>query len=267
MRAPIPVVAPSGRFRAAVAELPVSTKPMSTQPGGPPVGGAVVVFPGDGPWWDSLLAAQDAKAAAVVVDRPQGVPPEAAAALAAGAVRVPVIVDRPLLRADVVADAIQGRNGDRPVVVTVECAASPRELPAALCDALRWAAILAGAPLRTIAGSLPGDVGVHLLEAGDTTVTVAVRVLASDAPPQLRVTALGAVRTEVESVHVDTGPRVTTTNAAGAMVAAKRYEGSARLCLRRALEAASSGTLQSDLTELIEDGLLASRLMKEHKQG
>ena len=58
------MVDPAGRYRAAVAELPLSAR-LATE-----AAGAIVVVPGDAGWVDAALAAAAAGAAAVVVARP-----------------------------------------------------------------------------------------------------------------------------------------------------------------------------------------------------
>jgi hypothetical protein len=91
-----------------------------------------------------------------------------------------------------------------------------------------------------------------LLDAPGPGGTLPVSVLATAAGGihpggLLQVLALGEVRSEVT---VD-----------GTLNAPERYESSARLALRRALEACSSREPVADLDEMLEDLVLAAALM------
>ena len=258
------VAAGSLHYRAAVAELPASARLSDHASEG------VVVVPGEGPWWTSLVEAQAAGALSVVVSNPKSVSLAAFEALAAfleDPVSVPVVVERPTLRSDVVVNALDARAGSPASMVTVEGAASAGEMEATLRDGLRWAAVLAGGPLSYCGG---GD-GIFLLEAagasGPVPVTVGVRQLTGDArDPLLRVMALGEVRTEVECGRAGASIRLKTTTGHGTTLAPLRYETSARLALRRALDACSSGERLTELDHLLEDHRLVSTLLDPHKQ-
>ena len=258
------VAAGSLHYRAAVAELPTSARLSDHASEG------VVVVPGDGPWWTSLVEAQAAGALSVVVSNPKRVPLAALEALAGfleEPVSVPVVVERPRLRADVVVNALDARAGSPASMVTVESAASAGEMEATLRDGLRWAVVLAGGPLSYCGG---GD-GIFLLEAagasGPVPVTVGVRLLTGDArDPLLRVMAVGEVRTEVECGRAGASIRLKTTTGHGTTLAPLRYETSARLALRRALDACSSGERLTELDHLLEDHRLVSTLLDPHKQ-
>lgn len=232
----------------------------------------MVVVSGEGEWWTALLEAQAAGALAVVVERPRRLPTTAAADLA-GAVTIPVSVERTHARPDAIAAAALGRVDNPATLVGIECAAPRGELEVALRDSLRWAAILAGGPLRTIRGSLPCGGGVALLEAvpasgAPVPVTLGARLLPGDGrQPLLRITALGEVRSEVEMTGGALALRTTTSTVNGSTVAPLLYEDAARLALRRALEAARTGAVLADLGGLLEDQYIVARLMPEHNQG
>lgn len=251
-----PVVAESLDYRAAIAELPASARQSDLARGG------VLIVPGDGPWWISLVEAQAAGASAVVVSNPKRVPLAALAAFLEESVTVPVVVERPRLRTDVVKDALDARAGSPVSMVTVESAAAAGEMEATLRDGLRWAAVLAGGPLSYCGG---GD-GIFLLEAagasGPVPVTAGVRVLTDEArDPMLRVMALGEVRSEVECGRAGAGIRLKTATGHGTGLPPVRYETSARLALRRALDACSSGAQLTELDHLLEDQRLVSTLL------
>lgn len=260
MTTALPVAATSADYEAAIAELSGTTRPSTSRQD------AVVALPGRGAWWDSVLDAQRAGALVVVVADPQDVPPAAEAAIAG--VGVPLLVERHRLRPDVLDDALVLRAGTVATLVTVECAAPSSSLESVLRDVVRWAATLAGGPLRCVAGNS----GMFLLEArapaGPVSVTLRTRLLADTAQrPQFKVMALGEVRTEVEWGVTGDKVTVTTTTADGELLAPVRYESSARLTLRRAVEASRSRIGPNDVELLLEDRELAVQLLGRHNQG
>jgi len=243
-------------YVAAAAGLPASARLADD------VCGAVAVIPGSGNWWAGLLDARDGGAAAVVIADPAALPREvfAAGAWSGG---IPVVVERPGLRADMVADAVRARRGTLPRVVTVECAASAALLGAVIRDGLGWARSLAGSPLTLRAGVAAAQGTMALLDspvAGGSRLpsTMVGTVLEGPAAGGvLQVLALGEVRTEVAIDHAAGWAKLETSTAEGALTAPERYEAPARLALRRAIEATSSGREVADLPELLEDQLLA----------
>ena len=98
----IAVVAAAGAYRAAVAELPLSAR-LGAGPSG-----AVVVVPGDPGWVDAVRGAEEAGARAVLVADPEPAPVDQLRLLAQRT-RIPVALERPLLRADAAADAQSAR--------------------------------------------------------------------------------------------------------------------------------------------------------------
>ena len=98
---------PVNRGRGVFTALPSAMLPplpnflSERRTGGLRVSGAVVVVPGSGDWWQAMLAARAGGAAAVVIADPQALPPEALAPHP-WPDGVPVIVERPRLRPDVV---------------------------------------------------------------------------------------------------------------------------------------------------------------------
>lgn len=231
----------------------------------------VAVVSGEGEWWTALLEAQAAGALAVVVGIPLKVPSEAVAALT-GRVTVPVAVVRRHARPDAVAAAKSARAGIPPTLVTIECAAPRGQIEPALRDSLRWAGELGSGPLRVASGCVDAEGGIALLEAAPAfgapmPVTLAVHVLPGDAPnPTLRVTALGEVRSQVESGGFGPDAHVITSGASGSNAAPNQYEDASRLALRRALDAVSAGRGLADLNELLEDQCVVAELLGEHNQ-
>lgn len=246
-------------YVAAVAELPVSAELTDA------IRGAVVVMPGSGNWWQGLLEAREAGAAAVVVADPDVLPREV---LGSGEWPggIPVIIERPRLRPDVVADAVRARNGSPAAVVTVECTAAPSGLGAVVCDGLGWARSLSPGPLTLRAGSAVGRARMVLLDAPAPGGALPVSLLATESGPHpgglLQLLALGEVRSEVTVDQAALLTRVETSRADGTLRAPERYESSARLALRRALQACSSGEPVADLDGMLGDLTLTAELME-----
>lgn len=249
-------------YVAAVAELPLSAALTGD------VSGAVAVVPGSGDWWQGLLAARAAGAVAVVIADPGQLPrggPEANPWPGG----IPVIVDRPRLRPDAVADAVRARRGSPARIITVECGSPGAGLDAVIRDGLGWARFLGGGPLTLRSSTATAHGRIALLDSGGTsgastpttllaTTTAAAGLGAGGS--LLQVLALGEVRTEVTVDQPAGLARLETSTEEGVLKAPERFESSARLALRRAVEACSAGEPVSDLDELLEDGLLIAAL-------
>ena len=248
-------------YVAAVAELPASAERADG------ARGSVVVVPGIGNWWEGLLAARKEGAAAVVVADPAVLPREVFDGGWPGG--IPVIIERSRLRPDVVADALRAREGKATAVVTVECAASAGVLREVVCDGLGWARVLAGGPLALSGATATAHGRMALLHGpglGGDRVTVPVSLLATAADGfhdggLLQVLGLGEVRTEVLVDQPAVLTRVETAGSRGTLRTPERYESSARVALRRALEACSLGEPLLDLQELLEDMALTRALL------
>lgn len=248
----IDVQAPTGSYREALAELPLSARRVDL-----PHGAIVVVAGGDG-WVGAALAAVSAGAVGVVVADPAFVPAEDVRRLAGAG--IPIIIERPLLRADVSADAVAARTaasgGVPPRVLVAEATASRAGLTAATRDAVGWLRILAGEALELVAA----DGGLALLEtSADISATLTAVVTARPDAGRIRVQALGEVITEVE-IEGRAG-RLATASAVGRLVAPARFESSERLALRRAVEAFAAHTTPTDLAALAADTDLVERML------
>jgi hypothetical protein len=252
-------------YVAAVAELSVSGALTDD------VRGAVVVVPGSGDWWNAMLDARAGGAAAVVLAQPS-VLRRGAVDAAAWPGDIPVIVERPRLRPDVVADALRARRGSRPCLITVECAAPAVALDGVILDGFGWARFLTGGALALRAALATAQGRIALLDSGELTdigdggppvpATLAATPIGGlRSGGLLQVLALGEVRTEVTVDQPAGLTRVETCTEDGALRAPERYESSARLALRRAIEACSSGESVADLDELVEDLTLARALV------
>jgi hypothetical protein len=227
---------------------------------------AVAVVPGSGDWWQGLLAARAGGAAAVVIADPGLLPREALEAHPWPG-DIPVIVERPRLRPDVVADAVRARRGSPPRIITVECAAPAEGLDAVIRDGFGWARSLAQDSLTFRSGIAAPQGGMALLDsagpAGGFIPTTLAGTVAGGvhAGGLLQLLALGEVRTEVTVDQPAGLTRLETSTEDGTLRAPERYESPVRLALRRALEAQSSGPSVPDLAELFEDMTLTRTLL------
>ena len=247
-------------YVAGVAELPLSAGLAND------LNGAVAVVPGSGDWWQAMLAARAGGASAVVLADP-AVLPRAAVLSHPWPGDIPVIVERPRLRPDVVADAVAARRGSPARIITVESAAPAASLDAVIRDGFGWARSLAQGPLRFQAGIATAQGRMALLDfesldGGPVPATlVATAAGGRHAGGLVQVLALGEVRTELT---VDQPAGLTCLEVSteeGALRAPERYESSARLALRRTVEACSTGVPVTDLGELLEDMALTWALL------
>jgi hypothetical protein len=168
-------------------------------------------------------------------------------------------VERALLRTDWTVDAVSGRTATdgwaAPRVATAEGTAPAGSVPVVARDAVGWLRVLVGGALSVVAG----DRGLALLETA-TGLSATLSVVPTDRPGagQLRARALGEVRTEV-AVEAERA-RIVTVTAQGSLVAPPRFESSARLAVRRAIAALSSGDEVDDLSALLADATVVDRI-------
>ncbi|CAN7326735.1 hypothetical protein ASF98_13505 [Arthrobacter sp. Leaf337] len=239
-------------YVAAVAELPLSAALTDG------VSGAVVVVPGSGDWWQGMLAARAGGASAVVVADP-GVLPREIVEAEPWPGGIPVIVERPRLRPDVVAEAVRARRGSPARIITVECAAPAPALDAAIRDGFGWQRSLAQRKLALRSNIATAQGRMALLDwegasGGTVPATLAATVVGGlRAGGLLQVMALGEVRTEVTVDQPAGLIRLETSTEDGTLRAPDHHESSARLALRRAFNAYASGVAATDLEGLLED--------------
>jgi hypothetical protein len=249
----IDVVAPAGRYRAAVAELPLSARL------GESAAGALVVVSGGPGWADASRAAVEEGALAVVVADPV-LAPAADVSHLAERTRIPVVLDRPLLRTDAAADARATREGEggwsAPRTIVLDGAASAARLGVVARDAVGWGRVLTGQSLSVMAA----DRGLALLQtSAGLTVTLAVVAAQRPGGGWVRAQALGEVITEVDVEGTES--RVATVTAAGRLALPRRFESPERVALRRAIAALDAGDLPGDLAELVADTQAVERIM------
>lgn len=240
----IPVLAPAGAFRAAVAELPLSAR-LGDRPSG-----AIVVVPGEPGWVHRVRAAEEAGASAVVVADPEFAPAAELRLLSDG-IGIPITIERPLLRVDAVADAQAGlepQGAGRSRSIVVDGAASALRLAAITRDAVGWGRVLAGQPPALVSA----DRGLALLDTG-AGVAVALSVVSTRRPGRgwLRAQALGEVLIDAEVEGRSCTVAVST--AAGRVILPTRFESSERLAVRRAVAALEADDRPADLADLLTD--------------
>lgn len=252
----IPVHAPDGPYAAATAELPLSARRS------PERRGAVVVVSGRAGWAARVAeAAADGARAIVLRDPEPGHGSDLAATLDAPP-SVAIVVDRPLLRSDLVDDV--RRSGTRaPAAVQVECSGSEAEFSTVARDALGWARVLAGGPLRLAStrSTARGFTALLTGPADDRSVGVAVSILATRRPgtaPWIRAIAVGAERTEVTIDLARGSAVVESATEAGRVIHPTRWESAERVVLRRALDALETGSVPAELAELQLDTAVAT---------
>ena len=244
---------PPGRYRTALAELPLSTRRVEWP------GGSIVVVPGDVGWVDAALGIAAAGARAVVVARPSFAPAAEIRRLHDGA-GVPVIVERTLLRPDSAGDAAAGRSAEEgwsaPRLLVADGSA-PRDLvPVVARDAVGWLRLLVGDDLGLVAS----DDGLALFQTtGAIAASLSIVETARTGSGSFRVRALGEVLTEI--VVDGDRTRVRTSTVRGSLVPPARFESSARLAVRRALAAVDSGEPADDLRELAADAELVEGML------
>jgi len=256
MSGPIAVHSSLESYRVAAAELPVSTRIADE------LAGAIAVVDGAGEWWDAASRALEQKAVGIVVSRPRAAPSDALDALAAAAEDRPIILERPLLRADIegsIAATLEHRPAHSALVI--ECHAPSMALDGALRDAIGWARVLARAPLELRSAASARGRGLALLDAAGGAPVTLIFAAQPGAPTsgRIRVTSLGISLVELDGDEGDMA--VTMTDVASRRVAPARFERPERLALRRAVEAVAGDARTPDLAALALDATLARAVL------
>jgi hypothetical protein len=156
-----------------------------------------------------------------------------------------------------------GRPGSSPSSVLPPRQALQRSSATASAGRGPWSR----APLTLQVCSATAQARIALLDTGGSAggaipVTLGATAAAGlHADGLLQVLALGEVRTEVTVDQPAGLTRLETSTEHGTLRARERYESSARLALRRAIEARSSGQPGTELAELLEDMSLTRALL------
>jgi hypothetical protein len=244
-------------YRVAAAELPETVR-LARDPSG-----AVVAIDGVR-WTDAAEQAIAAGAAAVVVRHPASAGAEDLARLEGSG--IPIVLDRPLVRADAViaARAIVADAGPFATAV-VECHAPGPALLDALRDAAAWARVIVGGAVAVSSSAFEsapsGGGGLALLEAPAGVPVSLIAAASPGAPPRGRVRATGLGETRVEVDGDEHELRMEAGDASGRRVAPRLFEAPARVALRRAAAALAGGEAPGDLAEFALDEALASALL------
>lgn len=256
----IGVVASASAYRAAVGELPMTTTLEDADAGE----GSILVVAGGSGWPRRAAAAAEQGASALVVCDPRPAPGDETL-LRALADRLPVVLDRPLLRQDVVLDVLGGPTGSEPppeswALVSALCSAPPGRLAAVLTDALGWLRVLLG-PLETEAATGMGEGVLAQVRGPRGEAALTSRVLAeATAGPRIAVTAVAPRRLQI-AIAPGSSPSVSWCDERGVAGAPARFEGRERLSLRRAVAALASAEHPADLHDWLEDSCLAEDLV------
>ncbi|WP_382303710.1 hypothetical protein [Herbiconiux sp. UC225_62] len=250
----IAVLTSSPAYRVAIAGLPLSTQNAASGSEAE----AIVVIDGAAGWTTRAARAADQGAAAIVVADPQSGRLDELA-LRALAARLPVVLDRPHLRRDVVADALAGEPARSApwAFVTAHCSAPAGVLSETLTDALGWLREIAG-PLELTVSRGAGEGVLASLRGARGGVSLTVRRLGG-AGPRISVTAVAPRRLEV-TLAPGALPAVRWTDAVGASTPPARFENRERLSLRRAVSAIESNELLSDVHDYLADASIAAEL-------
>lgn len=244
----------SPRYLTAVAGLPLRTQVVDD------VRGAVMIVEGSPGWPHRSLAALHDGAAALIIAHPVAVDDEEIVALASLAGRAPIVLDRPRLRADVVADATAT---DAARHVTADAVAVASELSAVVRDAIGWLRVLAGGELELrSAASLPhGVLALFEASASGRAATLTASALSGRGGARLRAHAVGETRVEVDLDAATDARSVQVIGVDGGLHRPRRHESSERLALRRTVDALASATLPGDLREFRHDCALAAQCL------
>jgi hypothetical protein len=250
----IGVLTSSPAYRVAIAGLPLSTREVAAGSEAE----AIVVVDGAAGWVARAAGAADRGAAAIVVADPQAARLDENA-LRALAARLPVVLDRPHLRHDVVADALAGEAAPSApwAFVTAHCSAPAGVLSETLTDALGWLREIAG-PLELSVARGAGEGVLASLRGARGGVSLTVRRLGG-AGPRISVTAVAPRRLEV-TVAPGVTPAVRWTDESGASTPPARFENRERLSLRRAVAALGSSEPLSDAGDYLADASIAAEL-------
>lgn len=241
-------------YRAAVAGLPLRARSVGDAPG------AIAIVSGSRGWPERSAVAVDAGSVAIVVADPVSADDAGIAALVAQADRVPIVLDRPRIRADVGADAVASAN---PRSVTADVAAMSSELDAVVRDAVGWLRMLTGGRLVLRAGERSAHGLLALLEEpiSGVSATLAASVQTGRAGARLRAHAVGETRVEVDIDAAVGICAVDISTAQGTLRVPRRRESHERLALRRAIAALEAGRGVPDVDDFRHDAILAALVL------
>lgn len=250
MTSSMPVRVLSSLFHAAVAELPTSTHATDE------VRGSVVGLEGGVGWTARVLEVAARGAVAVVVAHPVSTPSADLRALRER-VGIPIVMDRPRLRPDLVSAAETAIAAGRPAhLISVDGIAPTQRAATALRAVAGWMRVAGGGAPRL----LSQDAGIALLESPAGIPITAGVILAAAGPVRVRVRVIGPERTTILATSL--GVEVSRETEHGQTILPALHESTTRVALRRAIDAVRTGGTPSDLDDLVADADLAQELAR-----
>jgi hypothetical protein len=149
-------------------------------------------------------------------------------------------------------------------LVLVELSSTAEDVAALLRDGVGWARVLAGESLELLdVRSTPRGILLQLRGVTAGTPATVLHARRDQGAPWLRAIALDSTRVEVTLELGTISPTVDRTDAEGRLRAPSHYESTARLALRRGLDAIAGGGHPTDLEEFLHDSWLAGLALKK----
>lgn len=236
-------------FDAALAQLPDRVE-RAEQPGG-----SILVLDGRRERPERVEALLAERPLGVILRHPAAASPVVVDRLAADG--LPVITDRPLLRADDSA----GVGGAHVRHLVIDALAARADVRSTLVDAIGWARVIVGPGLTVRANARTRESLLVALESpSGIAIALSSTRLAAAIGPAVTVDGLGERRIGVRIDRAAGVREVAVHDEDGIHTAAERYESSERLALRRALDAVA-GDRVDDLAGLVHDRALADQLL------
>jgi hypothetical protein len=240
-------------YRTAVAALPLRTRAVEQ------ARDAVVIIEGSRGWPERSVAALQEGAAALLVEHPVAVRDEEIAALEDAVDGRPIVLERPWLRPDVVADAAVA---DPARHVTVDVVAIPSELSAMVRDAIGWLRVLTGDDLELRAATARPHGLLALWEEpiSGRAAAVTASALVGLGGARLRAHAVGETRVEIDLDAATDLRSVEIASADGVLRRPRRHEAGERIALRRVVDALADDIRPGDLRGFRRDSALAAEV-------
>ena len=245
-------------YRIATAELPLRARLTSS------AAGAMVAIQGDRRWVQAARAALASDAAGVIISDPGPFDVDDCAELEDSAAGRPIIVDRPLLRADVIESAVARML---PSYVAVDVAAAAGRRARTAREAVGWMRVLTGGRCEVLSVDRTASAGLMLVQRTDAAVfgaLTATTITGADEGAWIRALAVAETRVEVLVDEANARASVDVAAADGVLQLPRRFETHERLSLRRAIAALASSDPVTDLADLRADAAAAGLLRENH---
>ncbi|WP_194421258.1 hypothetical protein [Microbacterium abyssi] len=248
-------------YRVAAVELPLSVRLVASAER------AIVVVPGDRRWAQTACAVLEDGAAAVVIADPDAVDIDECIRLQEAADGRPIVIDRPMLRADLV--EVASAHISPPNYAAVDVAAVAGCRSAGIRDAAGWMRVLLGGPCEVLEVDRTGSAVLALLQRANGMVPgalTATTITGADEGPWIRAVAVAPTRVEVVIDEADAQASVDVATREGVLRAPRLFETHQRVSLRRAVHALSTAAQPvTDLADLRADDAVAEALRQERR--